>query len=122
MIVRQCLFLRARIVYEAPTWASWAKWGSSDALEAEGRTRTGGRGAGGAGAGGLLGRPRQRQGQHQRRPAGHDGGRDPVLGLPVALGLGQAAMLLVLPGAMVFSGAFYASLKASIDGCIDFDG
>jgi hypothetical protein len=30
-------------------------------------------------------------------------------------------MVLVLPGAMVFSGAFYASLKASVDGCIDFD-
>lgn len=45
-----------------------------------------------------------------------------LAGLLAALGLGQAAMLLVLPGAMVFSGAFYASLKASIDGCIDFDG
>jgi hypothetical protein len=42
-------------------------------------------------------------------------------GLMAALGLGQAAMLLVLPGAMIFSGAFYASLKASVDGCIDFE-
>jgi hypothetical protein len=44
-----------------------------------------------------------------------------LAGLLAGLGLGQAAMLLVLPGAMVFSGAFYASLKASVDGCIDFD-
>jgi hypothetical protein len=42
-------------------------------------------------------------------------------GLLAALGLGQAAMLLILPGAMIFSAAFYASLRASIDGCIDFD-
>ncbi len=44
-----------------------------------------------------------------------------LAGLLAALGLGQLAMVLVLPGAMVFSGAFYASLKASVDGCIDFD-
>ena len=44
-----------------------------------------------------------------------------LAGLLTALGLGQLAMVLVLPGAMVFSGAFYASLKASVDGCIDFD-
>ena len=44
-----------------------------------------------------------------------------LAGLLAALGLGQAAMLLVLPGAMLFSGAFYASLKASVDGCIDFE-
>ena len=44
-----------------------------------------------------------------------------LAGLLAALGLGQAAMLLVLPGAMIFSGAFYASLKASVDGCIDFE-
>jgi hypothetical protein len=42
-------------------------------------------------------------------------------GLLAALGLGQAVVLFVLPGAMVFSAAFYASLKASIEGCIDFD-
>jgi hypothetical protein len=45
-----------------------------------------------------------------------------LAGLLAALGLGQMAMVLVLPGAMVFSGAFYASLKASVDGCIDFEG
>jgi len=44
-----------------------------------------------------------------------------LAGLLAALGLGQVAMLLVLPGAMIFSGAFYASLKASVDGCIDFE-
>lgn len=44
-----------------------------------------------------------------------------LAGLLAALGLGQAAMLLVLPGAMIFSGAFYASLKASVEGCIDFE-
>lgn len=42
-------------------------------------------------------------------------------GLLAALGLGQAAMLFVLPSAMIFSAAFYASLKASIEGCIDFE-
>lgn len=45
-----------------------------------------------------------------------------LAGLLATLGLGQAAMLLVLPGAMIFSGAFYASLKASVEGCIDFEG
>jgi uncharacterized membrane protein len=42
-------------------------------------------------------------------------------GLLAALGLGQAVVLFVLPGAMIFSAAFYASLRASIDGCIDFE-
>ena len=36
-------------------------------------------------------------------------------------GLGQAAMLVVLPGALLFSAAFYASLQGSIDGCLDLD-
>lgn len=42
-------------------------------------------------------------------------------GLLGALGLGQAAMLVVLPGALLFSAAFYASLQGSIDGCLDLD-
>jgi hypothetical protein len=42
-------------------------------------------------------------------------------GLLGALGLGPAAMLVVLPGALLFSAAFYASLQGSIDGCLDLD-
>jgi hypothetical protein len=41
-------------------------------------------------------------------------------GLLGALGLGQAALLLVLPGALLFSAAFYASLQGTTEGCIDF--
>ncbi|MEY8875354.1 MAG: BPSS1780 family membrane protein, partial [Leptothrix sp. (in: b-proteobacteria)] len=41
-----------------------------------------------------------------------------VLGL---LGLPQLAMLVAVPVALLFSASFYASLHASVMGCIDFD-
>lgn len=41
--------------------------------------------------------------------------------LVTLLGLGPAGMVLVMPAALMFSAAFYASLQASIDGCIDFE-
>lgn len=44
-----------------------------------------------------------------------------LAGLLTALGLGPVALLLVLPCAIVFSAAFYASLRASVEGCIDFE-
>lgn len=37
------------------------------------------------------------------------------------LGLGQWAMMLAVPAALFFTAAFYASLRATVDGCIDFE-
>lgn len=41
--------------------------------------------------------------------------------LLVVLGLGNVAMLVIMPFAMLFMAAFYASLRASVAGCIDFE-
>ncbi|MDQ5896155.1 MAG: hypothetical protein QG612_241 [Pseudomonadota bacterium] len=54
-------------------------------------------------------------------------GADLVLSAALAavvgvLGLGAIGTVLVLPAALMFSAAFYASMQVSIDACIDFEG
>ena len=42
-------------------------------------------------------------------------------GLLSVLGLGQMSIILIMPAALLFSAAFYTSLRGTVEGCIDFD-